>query len=384
MAEKGKKVGEVFKDYKTNSNIKYSHVEALNVNKRTNTLGIKIKSDEYIEVKEIWYLEKFLMERFRFQSIDTVINYTEDVEVKSIKDEWKNLICYMAHKYPLAKPMLLMNADVDVEEDNKINVKMHIKGASFLRAKKSDKVLEELLKKIMGKEYKINIIEDLNQEIIKKFKEDVEKVEEQEVNRVIENIKNNHIDSEIHEENVVNEINKEDNTVQENNELDNINQTLILGKESKSKENKVKIKEITPSNSKITLEGRISNLEKRLTRTEKVLVIFDLFDGTGTICCKSFTTKEEADNIISKLEKSDTVKIIGKANLDTYAGDVTVIANTIYLTQNDSIPKKDDVVEEDTPLILGFNQNIGEKVSKIIDLSPEDRKSSFRWRSYKL
>ena len=171
MAEKGKKVGEVFKDYKTNSNIKYSHVEALNVNKRTNTLGIKIKSDEYIEVKEIWYLEKFLMERFRFQSIDTVINYTEDVEVKSIKDEWKNLICYMAHKYPLAKPMLLMNADVDVEEDNKINVKMHIKGASFLRAKKSDKVLEELLKKIMGKEYKINIIEDLNQEIIKKFKD---------------------------------------------------------------------------------------------------------------------------------------------------------------------------------------------------------------------
>ena len=154
--------------------------------------------------------------------------------------------------------------------------------------------------------------------------------------------------------------------------------------ESKSKENKVKIKEITPSNSKITLEGRISNLEKRLTRTEKVLVIFDLFDGTGTICCKSFTTKEEADNIISKLEKSDTVKIIGKANLDTYAGDVTVIANTIYLTQNDSISKKDDVVEEDTPLILGFNQNIGEKVSKIIDLSPEDRKSSFRWRSYKL
>lgn len=384
MAEKGKKVGEVFKDYKTNSNIKYSHVEALNVNKRTNTLGIKIKSDEYIEVKEIWYLEKFLMERFRFQSIDTVINYTEDVEVKSIKDEWKNLICYMAHKYPLAKPMLLMNADVDVEEDNRINVKMHIKGASFLRAKKSDKVLEELLKKIMGKEYKINIIEDLNQEIIKKFKEDVEKVEEQEVNRVIENIKNNHIDSEIHEENVVNEINKEDNIVQENNELDNINQTLILGKESKSKENKVKIKEIIPSNSKITLEGRISNLEKRLTRTEKVLVIFDLFDGTGTICCKSFTTKEETDNIISKLEKSDTVKIIGKANLDTYAGDVTVIANTIYLTQNDSIPKKDDVVEEDTPLILGFNQNIGEKVSKIIDLSPEDRKSSFRWRSYKL
>ena len=383
MAEKGKKLGEVFKDYKTNSNIKYSHIEALNVNKRTNTLGIKIQSDEYIEVKEIWYLEKFLMERFRFQSIDTVINYTDDVQIKSIKDEWKNLICYMAHKYPLAKPMLLMNADVDVE-DNTINVKMHMKGASFLRAKKSDKVLEELLKKIMGKEYKITINEDLNQDIINKFKEDVEKVEKQEVNRVIENIKNNQISNEENsQEDVVNE---NDIALQENESLDNQdndNQTLILGKESKSKENKIKIKEITPSNARITLEGRISNLEKRLTRTEKVLVIFDLFDGTGTICCKSFTTKEEAEDIISKLEKSDTVKIIGKANLDTYAGDVTVIANTIYLTQNSLIPQKDEVVEEDTPLILGFNQNIGEKVSKIVDLSPEDRKSSIRWGSYK-
>lgn len=390
MAEKSKKIGDVFKDYKTNSNIKYSYIEALNVNKKTNTLGIQIQSDEYIEVKEIWYLEKFLMERFGFQSIDTIINYTEDVEIKSIKDEWKNLICYMAHKYPLAKPMLLMNADIDLEEDNKINVKMHIKGASFLHAKKSDKVLEELLKKIMGKEYKITITEDLNQDIINKFKADVEKVEKQEVSKVIEkleNTKNNQVaNNESSQENVVNEINQTDMVQQDNNDLDNLDntdQTLILGKESKSKENKIKVKDITPSNAKITLEGRISNLEKRLTRTEKVLVIFDLFDGSGTICCKSFTTKEESDDIISKLEKSDTVKIIGKANLDTYAGDVTVIANTIYLTQNSLIPKKDDVIEEDTPLILGFNQNIGEKVSKIIDLSPEDRKSSFRWGSYK-
>lgn len=391
MAEKGKKIGDVFKDYKTNSNIKYSYIEALNVNKKTNTLGIQIQSDEYIEVKEIWYLEKFLMERFGFQSIDTVINYTEDVEIKSIKDEWKNLICYMAHKYPLAKPMLLMNADIDLEEDNKINVKMHIKGASFLRAKKSDKVLEQLLKKIMGKDYKISINEDLNQDIINKFKADVEKVEKQEVSKVIEkleNTKNNQItNNENPQENIVNEINQNDMMQQDNNDLDNLDNTdqiLILGKESKSKENKIKVKDITPSNVKITLEGRISNLEKRLTRTEKVLVIFDLFDGTGTICCKSFTTKEESDDIISKLEKSDTVKIIGKANLDTYAGDVTVIANTIYLTQNSLIPQKDEVVEENTPLILGFNQNIQEKVSKIVDLSPEDRKSSFRWRSYKL
>ena len=57
VAEKNKKVGEVFPDYKTNSNIKYAYVQALKVNKKTNTLGIVLGIDEYVEIKEIWYLE---------------------------------------------------------------------------------------------------------------------------------------------------------------------------------------------------------------------------------------------------------------------------------------------------------------------------------------
>ena len=102
MSEKNKKIGEVFPDYKTNSNIKYAYVQALKVNKKTNTLCIMIGIDEYIEVKEIWFFEKFLMERFNFGNIDTYIKYTDNVEIKGIQEEWKNVICYMAHKYPLA------------------------------------------------------------------------------------------------------------------------------------------------------------------------------------------------------------------------------------------------------------------------------------------
>ena len=62
MSDKIKKVGEIFSDYKTNSNIKYAEVVALNVVKKTNTLEVIIKHDEYIEIKEIWFFEKFLKE----------------------------------------------------------------------------------------------------------------------------------------------------------------------------------------------------------------------------------------------------------------------------------------------------------------------------------
>ena len=132
------KIGEIFSDYKTSSNIKYAEVKSLNVIKKTSTLQANLYFDEYIEIKEIWYFENFLKERFKFEHIDIKIDYHEKVEKKSIEQEWKNIIAYMSHKYPLAKPMLLLKSDVKVEEKT-IIINMHIKGAEFLKAKKTDK-----------------------------------------------------------------------------------------------------------------------------------------------------------------------------------------------------------------------------------------------------
>ena len=51
--KKVKTVKEIFSDYETKSNIKDAHVIGLNVIKKTNTLGIVLAIDEYIEVKDI-------------------------------------------------------------------------------------------------------------------------------------------------------------------------------------------------------------------------------------------------------------------------------------------------------------------------------------------
>ena len=380
MAEKSKKVGEVFSDYKTSSNIKYAYIQALNVNKKTNTLGIILGQDEYVEVKEIWYLEKYLMERFNFSYVDMTIKYTDDVVVKPISEEWKNIICYMAHKYPLAKPMLLMNAEIQVNA-KEINVNMHMKGAEFLRAKKTDKELENVIKKIFGIEYKINLHENISNEEMQKIVEKAKKAEEQEVNKIIEQLEtikqdNNENNMQSLEDSYVPQEDPNYVPPQDMDEPYELNenleeQNLILGRETKAKQNNVKIKEITPSDARITLEGRISNIEKRMTKTEKVLLIFELYDGTGTITCKSFTVPEEAEQVISKLEEANTVKLIGKANLDAYVGDVTLIANTIFQTNNPSIPKKPEE-DESTPLIMGTTPNIQEKIVQIKDLGIDD------------
>ncbi len=383
MSEKSKKVGEVFSDYKTNSNIKYAYIQALNVNKKTNTLGIILGIDEYVEIKEIWFLEKFLKERFGFSNIDMTMKYTDQVQTKGIKEEWKNIICYMAHKFPLAKPMLLMNAEVESTQ-KEITVNMHIKGAEFLKAKKTDQELANVIQKLFGKKYKITLTENITKEEMQKIVQKAKEAEEKEVNKIIEHIEM--ANKQLEQENLKS---LEDSYVGEEDPnymppesmpymveeapkvAEDENQELILGKQTKAKENKVKIKDITPSDTRITLEGRVSNLEKRMTKSEKVLLIFELYDGTGKITCKSFTVPEDSQNVITKLEEANTVKIIGKAGVDSYAGDVTVIGNTIYKTNNDQIPNKPEE-DESTPLILGTSQNIQEKLTTVQELSADD------------
>ena len=56
-------IKDIFSDYETRNCIKDAEIEGLNLMKKKNVLGIIIKSEKYIEIKEIWYFEKFLIER---------------------------------------------------------------------------------------------------------------------------------------------------------------------------------------------------------------------------------------------------------------------------------------------------------------------------------
>lgn len=392
---KTKKVKDIFSDYKTSSNIQYANIEGLNVIKKTNTLQVLIYFDEYIEIKELWFFEKFLRERFQFEQIDLKIKYHEGVKLNSIQKEWKNIIAYMAHKYPLMKPMLLLKSDVSVE-GKEINVKMHIKGADFLKAKKTDKELEKVLKNIFGIEYKVNLTEQLSKEEIKQIEEEIKNVEEKAIAHIEElnmmQAKENEKESTTQNSQDIPEYNDPDYMPPTGLEgyipeeemeggLPQIpddmteyeEQEYIMGKPSKAKENKVHIKDITASNSRITIEGRILTSECRETRTGKGMLIFDIYDGTGTITCKSFAKDiSEGKEVIERIQNAKAIKAIGKAGLDAYAGDVTIMANTIIASNCDVPELPED--DEDTPLILGMNPNITENVVKISELNVDDGK----------
>ena len=368
MAE-SKFIKEVFSDYKTTANIKEAKILKLALIKKTNMLAMKIQSDEYIEVKEIWYFENFLMKRFQIENTELIIEYTENVKINSIEEEWKNIICYMAHKYPLMKPLLLMKSDISVK-DNVIDVKMHIKGAEFLKAKKTDKELGKIIKNLFGADYKIELRECINENEVLEYQKRAHEEEQKLVHNTMENLAKQ--EEKMIEENVPHyESSEEFINAEENGLTLNTDEvTYIMGKPSRAKEKNIKIKDLTANDGRVTLIGRIVTCEAKITKSGKALIVFDLYDGTGMLTCKSFSTPEESGDIVEKIKNAKAIKVTGKAGLDTYEGDITVITNQIVEVDIEvpELPEED----EDTPLILGRNINIKAPLVKVADLGADD------------
>ena len=379
-----KKIKEIFSDYKNNSQMQECYISKIGINKKTNKLTIILNTDKFVQIKDMWDFEKYLMERFQIKDIEMIFNYEDGTKIPEVKDEWKNIICYMAHKHPLMKPILLMKSTIEIENNN-INVKMHIKGADFLRTRKTDKQVEITIKNLIGKEYKINLEEQISKEELTRQEENNRLLEEQLIRNRIEEMKR-------HEEEKANAKIQEppdyyvplpsdsDIPPEELGEmvppqvLENNNIDYIIGKPSKAKENHVKIKDINANSGKVTIERRIVELDSRDTKSGKKMIILDIYDGTGIMTCKSFCTMEESTIVLEKLEKVKAIKIIGKAGLDTFAGDVTIIANSIIETDAEvpELPEEDN----SSPLILGNSLTINEPLVKIKDLGVDDKKVS--------
>ena len=381
-----KKIKDIFSDYKNNSQVQDCYICKIEINKKLNKLTIILKTEQFVQIKDMWDFEKYLTERFKIRDIEMIFTYNENTKIPEVKDEWKNIICYMAHKHPLMKPILLMKSTIEVENNN-INVKMHIKGADFLKSRKTDKQVEITIKNLLGKEYKVNLEEQISKEELKRQEENNRLLEEKLIRDRIEEMKRyeeeskNKVqeppeyyvplpsDSDIPQEEL-GEI-PPTSEMPENNNLD-----YIIGKPSKAKENYVKIKDINANSGKVTIEGRIAELDSRDTKSGKKIIIMDVYDGTGIMTCKSFSTMEEADGILEKLNKIKAVKIIGKAGLDTYAGDVNIIANSVIETDAEvpELPEEDN----SSPLIMGTTMTINEPLVQIKNLGVDDKKVSLQ------
>ena len=339
MQVKTKKVQEIFSDYTQQSNILKAGVKGLNLIKKTNTLEMILESEEYIEIKDIWFLEKFLKQRFQLKEVEIILNYSEDVELKPIQEEWENITCFMARKYPLTKPMLVKSI-LEIKERT-LNITLPVKGADFLKAKGFDKELKKLIKNIYNEDYNIQLLENISEEELKLAKQKAQKAEKLAIEKTMEHWNIEQIPQEEKKEKPQKE--EEPVKVQEKHEEET---ELIYGRNVNIKDNIIKVKELTVDDGKVAIAGEIINTDSRDLKSGKVLITFDVYDGSSTITCKLFAKDaEDAKKILGRFKKAKGIKLAGNVQLDPYAGEMTIIANTVVETEGVKKVERQDLAE---------------------------------------
>ena len=351
-----KLIGEVFSDYETQNIIKQAKILELNLIKKANVLEIDLESENYLEIKELWYFEKFLKERFQFSNIDIKIKYPENVTIKPIEKEWENLICYMVHKYPLMRPMILLKSTIEVT-NNKIIVNMKIKGADFLRGRKLDRELERVMNNLFGYNYKIEFVENINEEDAKVLEEKREQSKNIAIQKALEHMAiGEQIAEEISNKNKITKIQNSksqeghtENTAIQNQDMPPIppppdmepvfeeqeETPLICGRNPNLRTNIIKVVDISPDDDMAAISGEIlgGSIEEKELKSGKFLISFNVYDGTSTITCKVFAKPEEKQKIVTRLSSAKGVKLEGKSGISNFTHEMEILANTVIETE---------------------------------------------------
>jgi DNA polymerase III subunit alpha, Gram-positive type len=330
-------INEIFSDYKAGGNINTAYVESAVLNKKINTLEMKIASDKYIEVREFERFKNFLKERFSVEDSIITVRYADGTDKKPIEEELHDIVSSLQDKYP-ALNAVLNNSSFEVD-NNAINFNFKMAVSGFLKAMGYEKKVHEAIKDMYGTAYKINFVDKISAEELKRQQEESRSSE----NEFIQNeIKASQSDN---SPKVPKEAPGYKEQVKTETEGKKSDPFLILGRNSKIKDTIIKITDITPEEGRIAIEGEISNIEARELKSGKTLISFDLYDGSSSMTCKSFIKPGEGDEVLSRLKKAKGVRLYGNAGYSSFSGEIEIIANTIVETEGVKKIKRQDKAE---------------------------------------
>ena len=352
MSAELKTVGQVFPDEKFDDSLLRCKIKSANLYKKTNTITLLLVSNEKLDLISIYKFENFLKNRFNVK--DTRIVVEADINF-DINIEWIGIARYLNVKHPMTKAILINSKPI--LQDKNLIVKLAVKGKDFLIGGGFEKELEKVLNDFYGQKIKVEYVEELDRELVKKYEENTKRIERMAIELASQDI----VASEKEEEKVKTKNKKENENFNKNEPKEQqpvIEQNspipsepieitpLILGRSLNIKETLVKVEDISVDSGKLSLEGEIINMDSRELKSGKFLVMFDLYDGTSTITCKSFVIPEKIKEVTKRLKNAKGIKIEGTAQFDPFSKELGVIANTIIETPGRKKDKRMDNASE--------------------------------------
>ena len=87
---------------------------------------------------------------------------------------------------------------------------------------------------------------------------------------------------------------------------------------------------------KVVVWGDVFGKDVKDIKGEKVVLTFSVTDYTGSVIIKSFEKKADLKNMLyGKIKKGSRIAVKGKIENDTYAKDISILADSIILVEAD-------------------------------------------------
>ena len=327
-----KNVKEVFKEYNSTSfALNAARIQNVTLYKKSSKMVLDLLTDQFVKVADLVGFEKYLEDRFQVKEVQIIFTYENGIEDQfDLTAEWQDFITYMARKHPLTRT-ILKDSQIMIKEQNKIEVALGFRGKDVLLAKKVDKTIEEILKDLYGFHASVAFLENASEDKLKEYQEYSKNLERQAIKMAEEEAARQVEESKTAQEVPPAEASAPSGPVPpeppavEENEVT----PLIYGRNMNIKEPLVKVIDLSVDSGKICLDGEIINMDSRELKSGKLLITFDLYDGSSTITCKVFAEAEKVGAMKGRLKGAKGVKVAGTAQYDPFAKELGVIANVI-------------------------------------------------------
>ena len=133
---------------------------------------------------------------------------------------------------------------------------------------------------------------------------------------------------------------------------------------------------------KVCVDGEIlgGSIDSRDIKDEKVILMFNLFDGTSTIGCKAFLPKDKLKDVKGRISSAKGLRIEGIAKYSQYSKEVEIMANTIIESTGFKKEKRmDDAPEKRVELHMHTQMSQMDAITPCSDLIK--RAISWGWKS---
>ncbi|MGE5475011.1 MAG: PolC-type DNA polymerase III [Ignavibacteriales bacterium] len=319
--------------------------------KATNEVFMFVSCKELLPLEFIESIENQVREQLKVGYVELIqsFNYEENniEEIFGIYNQ--RIIKYINNKIAVTKSIL---ADSSWEiKNNTITVKLKKPGLDFLKTKNCSSIIESYLLRNFSKQLKVVFIEELNYgsedefETYKKNKENAEKALVQ--SAIIVSPEMAHTEKPKKEK-----AGKPENS------------TIILGK--KFDDETIKISTINLDLEKISIRGKVIKIESKETRTGKFLVLFDVYDYSGSITARLYISKEKYLEIGNNLVIGKWVKLRGNIQYDKFTKEIYIAANDIAEIPFET--KKDEAEVKRVELHLHTQMSALDAVNSAADL----------------